>query len=122
MGYWWLPEAYGLDKVVLTASIVCGLGLGALYLLQTKLIYVPYFPDGSRRIVWKPSECGFHPKNDEEVFLTTADGLTIHGYWLSSGEHGTARPLPTVIYFQVHDQSMPLTPDPTIGQCREHRA
>ena len=87
-----------LHSVILWGSSVVLLGLGALYAFQNRLIYLPQFPPGARSVIWKPSECGFHPKHDEEIYLTSADGTTVHGYWLSSENAGKGHP--TFIYFQ----------------------
>jgi hypothetical protein len=87
-----------LQTIILWGSSAVILGLAALYTFQTRLIYLPQFPPGARTVIWRPSECGFHPKDDEEIFLTVADGTSVHGYWLSS--ENVRKGSPTFIYFQ----------------------
>lgn len=96
----WLTNSTFIDLgLTLVVFIVIGL-LVALYIFQTRLIYLPQFPPGSRSEVWKPSKFGFSPKHDEEIFLETTDGVRIHGYWLSDASAIDRNKLPTFIYFQ----------------------
>lgn len=95
----WLTGSSALDWTLTCGTSVAALVIGLLYTFQSRLIYLPQFPQDARRIVWKPSQFGFAPKQDEEIFVTTPDGVTIHGYFLSDERKGKG-PLPTFIYFQ----------------------
>lgn len=95
----WLTDSSFLDYTLSSITVAVGSTIGLLYFFQTKIIYVPQFPAGARTVVWKPSQFGFHPKNDEEIFIKTPDGITIHGYFLSD-ENKKKDDLPTFIYFQ----------------------
>ena len=52
----------------------------ALYFLQSRLIYIPQFPPGSRTVVWKPDRFGF--RRWKEEYLLARDGTKLHMYWI----------------------------------------
>lgn len=100
MLFGWLTDSslldYGLSGVVITGGSI----LSAMYLFQTRLIYLPQLPPGARTTIWLPSQFGFSPKHDEEVILKSSDGIQLHGYWLSDAQNDNSNDLPTFIYFQ----------------------
>lgn len=98
----WFTDSFLLDWFLSAFTVGISSILAGLYFFQTSLIYLPQFPPGARKTIWKPSQFGFHPRHDEEIFLKTRDGLTIHGYWLSDAttEGERTSGLPTFIYFQ----------------------
>jgi len=96
----WLTNSGLLDFTLTAGSLFTATFITLLYKFQTRLIYLPQFPPGARTEIWRPSQFGFHPKHDEEVFITTADGVQVHGYWLSDEANEPGHDLPTFIYFQ----------------------
>lgn len=96
----WLTDSTAIDWSLTVASLFSTTFVAALYTFQTRLIYLPQFPPDARTKIWKPSQFNFHPKHDEEIFLTTEDGTMIHGYWLSDEANDANHDLPTFIYFQ----------------------
>lgn len=77
----------------LLVGIPTGL-LASIYALQTRLIYIPTFPTGSRQIVWKPDRFGW--QDWEEVWLRSADGTRLHAYWMPTHDAEC-----TILYFHV---------------------
>lgn len=71
-----------------------------LYTFQSRLIYLPQLPPGSKEEVWLPSRFGYGPgkrdgdgddKDDEdnlatweELSLKTSDGEILQAYWIKS--------------------------------------
>ena len=96
--YWWLVESRFGDYALTSVTIGIVAILGALYVLQTKLIYVPDFPPGSRKQVWRPARFGF--SNFEEVTLISPDGIRIHSYWIPCHAKPSTS-VPTILFFHV---------------------
>lgn len=96
---WWAD--YTLSA--LTVGVVAI--LGGLYALQTKLIYVPDFPPGSRRQVWRPSRFGI--VEWEEVWLRASDGVKLHAFWIPAPDRTiNQKPAPTVLMFHANAGNM----------------
>ena len=55
----------------------------AIYFLQARLIYIPEYPPGSRKVVWTPDKFGF--KDWEEVWLEDEE-VRLHCYWIKAQE------------------------------------
>lgn len=68
----------------------------ALYLLQSRLIYIPQFPPGSRTVVWKPDRFGFKRWKEEQI--SSKDGTKLQVYWI---EGEGVEECPTVLFFHV---------------------
>lgn len=68
----------------------------ALYFLQTRLIYIPQYPPGSREDVWTPDKFGFGPW--EELWLVAKDGIKLHAYWIDAADKTANK---TIICFHV---------------------
>lgn len=96
-----------------------------LYIFQSKLIYLPQMPPGSREEVWKPSRFGYGPARSmqqeketsgtwEEVEIITKDGKKLHAFWIdapsiwnkndnANTSENTSDSSPfTIIYFQAN--------------------
>ena len=90
---------------LLFASLALLLLAILLYSFQSKLIYMPHFPPGSREQVWLPSRFGYgpgrrsftkkeHDSDDEtvtdddhkweEVVIETADKVNLQAYWIKA--------------------------------------
>lgn len=90
-----------------------GLAL-SLYVFQRRLIYAANYPEDARKVVWKPSQFGL--LNFEEVFLTSADGVRIHAYWIPcpNATH-------TIIYFHVPSiKNTSIHRCVCLGKCGQH--
>lgn len=68
----------------------------ALYFLQTRLIYIPQYPPGSREDVWTPDKFGF--ASWEELWLIAKDGTKLHAYWIDAANKNCTK---TIICFHV---------------------
>ena len=53
--------------------------LTLIYFYQSRLIYLPQLPAGSRETVWAPSQ---FQMEFEEVWIETEDGISLHAYWI----------------------------------------
>jgi hypothetical protein len=70
----------------------------ALYFLQSRLIYIPQFPPGSKTVVWKPDRFGFRKWKEDQVL--SKDGTKLHIYWIE-GEGTGVEEYPTILFFHV---------------------
>ena len=74
--------------------------LGFLYLGQNKLIYPSNVPEGSRKIVSKPSEYGMNDYQDLD--LQAADGVNIKAYFIKQSPLSKT----TLIYYHANAGNM----------------
>jgi hypothetical protein len=88
-----------VDSVLTGGTVAAGAACLTLYAWQRKLIYVPQFPAGSRRDVWRPEQFGW--PTYEDVQLRSLDGTRLHGYWipLDVRQHATPPPLVYTLFF-----------------------
>lgn len=102
--YAWFVHYRWLDYA-LTGATVAGLViLVAVYRLQTRLIYVPHFPPGSRKQVWRPSRFGL--RQHEEVTLTSTDGIKLHCYWIPNQKGLPPPSQPTILFLHANAGNM----------------
>lgn len=97
MLFTWLTDSRFLDwslSSILVATVAIG---GGLYAIQTRLIYMPYFPQDSRTNVYKPSQFGM--PSFEEFFIKAADGCLLHLYFIPASFNSQV--CPTLIFFHV---------------------
>lgn len=99
----WLVSSKFSDYALTSVTVGVIAILSGLYALQTKLIYVPDFPPGSRKDVWRPSRFGFH--KFDEVTLVTSDGIRLHAYWIPSTRK-TSKSVPTILFFHANAGNM----------------
>lgn len=99
----WLVSSKLSDYALTSMTVGVLAILGGLYVLQTKLIYVPDFPPGSRKDVWRPSRFGF--QKFDEVTLVTSDGVRLHAYWIPSPRKAS-NSVPTVLFFHANAGNM----------------
>lgn len=98
----------GLDifRVVILFILACCGFLFFLYKCQENLLYQPAVyaqcikPSQNPPNYKSPSE---HDMNYEDVYLTTSDGLKLHGWWLS---HEEPRSRPTILFFHANASNM----------------
>ncbi len=80
--------------LILFAGLTLLLGV-LLYCLQSRLIYLPQLPPGSKEEVWLPSRFGYGPPgkltetegkeaNWEELVIETSDGVKLQAYWIKA--------------------------------------
>ena len=98
--YSWMVESKVADYALTSVSVAVVVIFGGIYMMQTKLIYVPHFPPGSRKEVWRPSRFGF--VSFEEVTLRSLDGVKLHAFWIPSQTRPSTQ-VPTILFFHVHD-------------------
>jgi hypothetical protein len=96
--YSWLLNSRILDYTLTGVTIAVIAVLGGIYTMQTKLIYVPHFPPGSRKEVWRPSRFGF--TSFEEVTLSSSDGVKLHAFWIPCHTRQSNQ-VPTILFFHV---------------------
>lgn len=98
MLFGWLTESNLLDGLLSTSCVFGVVLLSGLYAFQTRLIYMPQFPPGSLRHVYRPSAFGFPKEADQEQEIITKDGVKLVGYLIRDPKADDSSP--TVIYFQ----------------------
>jgi hypothetical protein len=98
----WLVDSRFLDYSLTSLAVALVGMIGGLYALQGKLIYIPHFPPGSRKEVWRPSRFGFH--TFDEVTLLSSDNVRLHAYWIPSNRSSSQK-VPTIIFFHVWSAS-----------------
>lgn len=101
--FFWIVRSRLVDYALTSLTVSLAVVIVAMHKLQTKLIYVPQFPAGSRKQVWRPSRFGF--SLFEELFLQTSDGVKLHAYWIPCV---AARPdsVPTILYLHANAGNM----------------
>ena len=99
----WLFDSRLTDYALTSVTVGVIAIFAGVYALQNKLIYVPHFPPGSRKEVWRPSRFGFPAF--EEVTLRSADGIQLHAFWIPSQSAKPAA-MPTVIFFHANAGNM----------------
>lgn len=97
--YSWLVSSSFSDYALSGMTIAVLAILTGVYTMQTKLIYIPHFPPGSRQDVWRPNRFGF--EKFEEVTLTSSDGVRIHAFWIPARKVGS-KSVPTVLFFHAN--------------------
>lgn len=78
-----------ITLALITASFLFLLLAIFLYTFQSKLIYLPQFPPGSREQVWQPSRFGYGPgltdqDKWEEVEIVTGDKVKLQAFWIKA--------------------------------------
>lgn len=83
---------------------LAGLGIGLLYFMQEKLLYVPVLPGMAKEYDYNPSQ---FEMSYEDVYLDTKDGLHLHSWllWDPSWTRESLKQKPVVIFFQVFNLS-----------------
>eukprot|EP01127_Copromyxa_protea_P009963 TRINITY_DN2396_c0_g1_i1.p1 TRINITY_DN2396_c0_g1~~TRINITY_DN2396_c0_g1_i1.p1 ORF type:complete len:295 (+),score=33.28 TRINITY_DN2396_c0_g1_i1:3-887(+) len=84
-----------LQGIIWTVLASGGAALLATYVLQNKLVYVPYAPAGARTHFLRPED--FQLTSYEKLFFTTADGEDLQGWLFTVKEDHEKRP--TFLYF-----------------------
>ncbi|PJF19942.1 hypothetical protein PSACC_00244 [Paramicrosporidium saccamoebae] len=97
--YSWLFSSNFVDYSLTSATVAVMAILCGVYAMQSKLIYVPDFPPGSRKQVWRPSRFGW--TDFEDFFLDTADGVRIHVFWMPSHRKKPIE-VPTLLFFHAN--------------------
>lgn len=114
----WYIFYYVFCGIILVLSVM----LILLIINQRKMIYVSYFPEGSRKHVVLPSSFGCRPKitlnhslNEydgyEIITLTTQDSVTIQAYWIPfqsipSALNKSMSDLPIFLFFHANAGNM----------------
>lgn len=99
--YSWLVQSRLVDYALSGATVGFVAIVAGVYLLQNRLIYLPQFPPGSRKEVWRPSRFGF--AKYEEVTLFSLDGVKLHAFWIPDPN---SRQVPTVLLFHANAGNM----------------
>jgi fermentation-respiration switch protein FrsA (DUF1100 family) len=73
--------AHIIWSVIILAAVVYGALCLYLFLMQGKLLYYPNIP--SRKLTASPGEIGLAY---ESVYITTSDGVTIHGWFIPTAK------------------------------------
>lgn len=117
-----------ISLALLSFSILFLLIAVLLYAFQSKLIYMPQLPPGSREQVWLPSEFGYGPgrtlkKNPkdhdsdderderdsedkwEEVQIVTRDKVKLQAYWIKAPSKWTKQSTETEPYTILYMQA-----------------
>lgn len=70
---------------LLLISLCCLLILALLlYTFQSRLIYLPQLPPGSRQEVWGPERFGYQEGQAEELVIETPDGEKLQAFWIEA--------------------------------------
>ncbi|GMH44444.1 hypothetical protein BSKO_12396 [Bryopsis sp. KO-2023] len=94
---WWI----WLRRLAYGAGGLAGVGLGLLYALQEKMLYVPVIPGGERGYEFTPNQFQI---NHEDMYLHAEDGTKLHA-WLLWDKHWTKESLKTrqtILFFQAN--------------------
>lgn len=102
--YLWITSYKWLDYGLTGISIVGLVIVVAIYHFQSKLIYVPHFPPGSRNEIWRPSKFGFDQY--EEVTLASSDGVKLHCYWIPNQKGLPLKSVPTILFLHANAGNM----------------
>ena len=113
--YGWFFDSRLADYAFSSVTVGGAAIIFALYFFQTKLIYLPDFPPGSRKEVWRPSRFGMD--KFEEVYLTAADGVKLHCFWIPSLG---GKSVPTVLFLHVMIYLIIFSKNRHVGKCGEH--
>jgi hypothetical protein len=95
---WFFETSKVTDYALTSITVVIVAFLGGLYAMQSRLIYIPHFPPGSRKEIWRPNRFGF--QKFDEVNLITSDKVQIHAFWIPCQTQKSTN-VPTIIFFHV---------------------
>lgn len=84
-----------------------GLVAVLLYTKQRALIYPANVPEGSREVVAKPSDFGMNVF--EEVSIKSADGTSLHAYYIPASERSLAGKAYSILYCHVRKLCVMIT-------------
>ncbi|HTQ86496.1 MAG TPA: alpha/beta hydrolase [Candidatus Solibacter sp.] len=80
-------------RVVLIPAVVYLVVVVLLLVFEKRLVFFPQIP-GRLSGDWSPRDLAL-----EEVWLTTADGVRLHAWWIAARAEGGAEDLPTILCF-----------------------
>lgn len=96
---WWdTAFSWGL-RIAASAGGLYLVGVGLMYFFQEKMVYVPRLPGMPNEFVHLPDKFRLEY---EDVWLTTADGVSIHAWllWPPGWTAEERKNRPTIIFFQ----------------------
>ncbi|RUS31530.1 Alpha/Beta hydrolase protein [Jimgerdemannia flammicorona] len=92
-----------LFYIISTVSLAGVGGAALLYFYQTELIYPSNYPEGSRRVVARPAQFNMP---DQEIILTTKDGVNIRAYVILQGNPEETKRSPTILFLHVSNWNL----------------